>query len=253
MVDVDTKPSTSPIIAAWSMGRQAAWENRFTGLGLWVFGTAIVYGYFQVDIVRQSLESLGELKQRTGWIFGIISTAIFGGILPVVLSHLFAVDKKSDTPIDRPNQDTAPTAKATFGSILISSALFWGFKGFEVDVLYRFQAWMFGNAVDVPTIASKVFVDMVIYAPLCGLLNCVLFYVWRDNGYSFFKARRSLGKNWYVKKVLPALISNTCVWLPSVILIYSLPLALQLPVQNLILCFWVLVLVFFTRDDGRRD
>lgn len=133
--------------------------------------------------------------------------------------------------------------------MLISSCLFWGYKGLEVDMLYGFQAWMFGNNNDFKTVAFKVLFDMGIYAPTVGLLNCVLFYIWRDNNYSIAKTRQSLGENWYLKKVLPPLISNFCVWCPSAIAIYNLPLALQLPVQNLILCFWVLILVFFTTED----
>jgi hypothetical protein len=223
----------SPLQTAWRKGRFAAWENRYTGMCLWLFGCAIVMGYFYIEPVRSVFESLGELKTRTGWIFGIVSTAIFGGFLPVVLPVLFGQPKEKQ-----------------FGSMLTSNVLFWGFKGFEVDLLYRFQHWLFGDGTDVATIAYKVVLDMLIYAPLFGLLNCVLFYIWRDNGYSFSKTRASLGANWYANKILPPLISNFCVWMPSVIVIYSLPLALQLPVQNLILCFWVLILVFFTKDES---
>ncbi|MFK7768237.1 MAG: hypothetical protein AB8B55_13515 [Mariniblastus sp.] len=222
----------SPFQTAWRKGKQAARENRYTGLGLWLFGCAIFLGYYNVELVRELFESLGRLKIQSGWTFGILSTALFGGFLPIVMASLIGKKKP-------PN----------FWPLLISNVLFWGFKGFEIDLLYRFQDMMFGSQVDLQTIICKVCFDMLIYAPLIGLLNCVLFYVWRDNGYSFARTRRSLGKNWYVRKVLPALISNCCVWLPSVIFIYSLPLALQLPVQNLILCFWVLVLVFFTSDE----
>jgi hypothetical protein len=217
---------------AVSKGKQAAWQNRWPGLCLWLFGIAIILGYYQVEPIHDFLESIGQLKVRSGFAFGIISTAFFGGLLPVLLPLVFG----------------KPSPKL-FWSLLISNILFWGFKGFEVDLLYRFQAAAFGNNTDITTIAMKVFVDMMIYAPLIGLFNCVLFYIWRDNGYSFSKTRRSLGENWYVRKVLPALISNWCVWLPSAIMIYSLPLALQLPVQNLILCFWVLILVVFTTED----
>lgn len=217
-------------------GKQAAWQNRYAGLCLWLFGCGIVLGYYNVPLIRDSFEALGELKLRSGWVFGIVSTALFGGLLPELLS-LCSVRVRT---------------KGLAGQ-LFSNVLFWGYKGFEVDLLYRFQAWMFGDGTDVATIASKVFLDIGIYAPLAGLLNCVLFYIWRDNGYSFAATRESLGENWYVRKVMPALISNWCVWLPAVVFIYTLPLALQLPVQNLILCFWVMVLVFFTTESVAED
>lgn len=199
---------------------------------MWLFGVAIVVGYFTCDPIRETLEKVGQWKTRWGLMFGMVSTAIFGGLLPGILRLL--TDQK---------------ASRSFVAILGGSILFWALKGIEIDLLYRFQAWMFGDDTGIATIAQKVFVDMLVYAPLIGLLNCVLFYIWQDNDYSVAKTKEALGPNWYVRKVLPALISNWAVWLPAVILIYSLPLALQLPVQNLILCFWVLVLVFFTTEE----
>jgi len=217
---------------ALEKGKQAAWKNRWPGLALWIFGVAVIVGYFWIAPVRSGLESLGEFKTRYGLLFSLVSTAIFGGLLPVLLRLL--VDRKMPK---------------RFAAILVGTVIFWAFKGVEIDLFYRVQAWLFGNDNSVGTITCKVIVDMALYAPLVGLLNCVLFYIWQDNGYSFFKTRTALGENWYVHKILPALISNWCVWLPSAIIIYALPLALQLPVQNLILCFWVLVLVFFATDE----
>jgi len=226
----------SPLSVAIRKGSQAAWQSRWAGLCLWLFGMLIIIGYFNSESIRGGLEYVGRVKEQTGFAFAMISTAIFGGLLPTVIPILFG----------RPRQ-------TGFWSLLISNVVFWAIKGLEIDLLYKFQAWLFGNQNDVATIAGKVLLDLAIYAPLFGLLTCVLFYIWRDNGYSLSKTRKRLGPNWYVKTVLPALISNWCVWLPSVIMIYSLPLALQLPVQNLILSFWVLVLVFFTASDASED
>jgi hypothetical protein len=50
------------------------------------------------------------------------------------------------------------------------------------------------------------------------------------------------GGQWYRRKVLPVLISNLGVWVPTVCIIYALPTALQLPLQNLVLCFFTLLL-----------
>lgn len=210
---------------AWTKGKKAAWENRWPGFWLWIFGVALIAGYYLVPQFRIVLESLGELKSRFGLLFSIFSTAIFGGLLPVVFPVLIG---------------KSPSKHGVW-ALLISNVAFWALKGIEIDLFYQFQAWMFGDNNDFRTIVTKVFVDQAFYAPFIGLFNCVLFYVWRDNGYSFGKTKQSLGKNWYMRRVVPALISNWCVWLPSVILIYQLPLGLQLPVQNLILCFWVLV------------
>jgi len=226
----------SPLKAAWITGNRAAWQNRSPGLCLWGFGTLIIVGYYFIPAVRSVLDQIGRWKTEYGLWFSVLSTSVFGGLLPTVIPGLFG--------------RKLPKA---FWALLISNCIFCALKGLEVDLLYQLQAYVFGDDNDFSTICKKVFVDQVFYAPAIGLFNCVLFYIWRDNGYSFSRTRTSLGKNWYLHKVLPALISNWCVWCPAVILIYALPLALQLPVQNLILCFWVLILVFFTNEDFNED
>jgi hypothetical protein len=37
------------------------------------------------------------------------------------------------------------------------------------------------------------------------------------------------------------------VWIPAVATIYSLPSALQVPLFNLVLCFWCLLISFISR------
>jgi hypothetical protein len=225
------KPN-SAFATALHKGKQAAWQNRWPGAALWLFGVLVVGSYLTFKPARDILESVGEYKSRFGLLFSVVSTAIFGGLLPGILRWL----------------TTERFSKGSVG-ILVGNVIFWAVKGAEIDLFYRLQAWMFGNDNGVATIVPKVLVDMLVYAPLVGLLNCVLFYIWQDNGYSLSKTKKALGSGWYVRKVLPALISNWAVWLPAAIVIYALPLALQLPVQNLILCFWVLVLVFFTKEE----
>ena len=186
--------------------------------------------------MRQAFESLGQLKTQTGWLFAVISTSIFGGLIPTVLPIVLRLPQGS-------------VSQDKFWTFLAANCLFWAFKGLEVDLLYQFQSWMFGDNNDFKTVATKVFIDMTFYAPAIGLLNCILFYAWRDNQFSISRTRKSLGEHWYINKVLPPLISNFCVWCPAAVLIYNLPLPLQLPIQNLILCFWVLILVFFTSES----
>jgi hypothetical protein len=42
------------------------------------------------------------------------------------------------------------------------------------------------------------------------------------------------------------LLANWGVWIPTVAAIYALPVGLQLPMQNLALCLWSLMLAFMT-------
>ncbi len=214
---------------AWQQGVAAAKHNVYPAVGLWLFGVGLVLCYFLVAPIHDWLEQVGEFKLRTGWPFAAVSTAIFAGVIPFFIPKLFG------------NGDSKQ------GLVyLVSNVLFWAYKGVEVDLFYVLQASMFGDGTDVATIGVKVAVDQLIYAPLLGLLTVILFYLWRDNGYSSVRFRQALGPQWYRNRVLPVLISNWFVWVPACVIVYCLPLGLQLPIQNLILCFWVLILAFFT-------
>jgi hypothetical protein len=52
---------------------------------------------------------------------------------------------------------------------------------------------------------------------------------------------------WIRRRVVPVLISNLGVWLPAACIIYALPTPLQLPLQNLVLCFFTLLVAHQTR------
>jgi hypothetical protein len=47
------------------------------------------------------------------------------------------------------------------------------------------------------------------------------------------------------------LLSSLGVWLPAVAIIYTLPTPLQLPLQNVVLCFFTLLLAHLARHTKR--
>jgi hypothetical protein len=47
-------------------------------------------------------------------------------------------------------------------------------------------------------------------------------------------------------------MSTWAVWIPAVTIIYCLPAPLQIPLFNLVLCFWVLVLSFISKRPAER-
>ena len=221
---------------AWKTGVQAARRNLLPGIVLWVFGTLLICGYFFHPPLQQILDRLGDFKQSQGWRFSLISTGICGGLVPELISR-FSTDKDRRQGI----------------GVIIAGTLLWAYKGVEIDFFYQLQARLFGEGADVLTIVGKTVCDQFVMVPAFGLVNVVLFYAWRDCGYSFRKLTASLTGGWYQRMVLPVLIANWFIWIPAVALIYCLPLALQLPVQNLILCFLVLILMFFTRKPTQTD
>ena len=60
-------------------------------------------------------------------------------------------------------------------------------------------------------------------------------------------AKVTLERNAFLAPVPVTLMSTWAVWIPAVTIIYCLPAPLQIPLFNLVLCFWVLVLSFISK------
>jgi hypothetical protein len=131
----------------------------------------------------------------------------------------------------------------TRGSHLPILVAFWAYKGLEVDLLYRLQSRVFGDTAHWTVLVQKVLVDQLLYCPLLAIPATTLCYSGLRRGWRRLLDGRSLA-GWYRREVIPLLVLNWMVWLPAVSLIYCLPLPLQLPMQNLVLCLWSLFLLF---------
>ena len=232
-------------------GWQAAIRNRIPGLFIWCTGLAFIVGYYYLPSVQKSLEALGEFKLTWSWRFSMVSTAIFGGLIPSLVT-LFTAKPRQER-IESQETQTQWLKPGSTAEYLLANTLLWAYKGLEIDYFYQFQGWVFGNQSDVQTVLTKTLCDQFVMVPIIGMTNVVLFYHWRECGYSFRKAWGTLGNDWYGRLVLPPLIANWFVWVPAVAMIYCLPAALQLPVQNLILCFWVLILLVYAQPDEQAE
>ena len=234
--------------SALKTGWQAALKNRIPGLFLWLTGMAFIVGYYGVPPVKESLERVGQFKLACGWQFSLFSTALFGGLIPSLVT--LCLTRKPNEQNEAVQQNAKGIHIPSQGEILVANTILWGLKGVEIDLFYQFQGWLFGTAADWQTVTIKTICDQFLMVPVLGMVNVVLFYHWQANGYSIRKAWMTLGRDWYGRLVLPPLIANWFIWVPAVAMIYCLPSALQLPVQNLILCFWVLILAVFTQSKS---
>jgi len=228
----DQKNEPPILSTAW----EAFYKNRYAALILWVFGVLVVAGYFTIPWVQGHFQSVGRMKAELGWIFSAISTGIFGGIAPVIFEKL----------VTRPKRSVTFWASISYG---LTNFLFWAGKGVEIDLWYQFQAVLWGSEPGVGVIAGKTFLDQFVYVPIFGIVNAIWFYRWRDAGYQLGDRPFTPSWQWYQKNVIAILVSNWFVWVPSVVMIYCLPSNLQLPIQNLILCLWVMMLALMAKDS----
>jgi hypothetical protein len=201
-------------------------QNVLPGLVLQLFAAIILILYFFVPASRPVFTWFGDLKQNYGYLYSFVATSLFGGLIPFLF--LFLTKK-----IDRNG--------GAIG-IFIFYVLFWGLKGVEVDFFYRLQGEWFGYINNLYTVTKKVAVDQFIYSTFWAAPTITFIYLWLEKGFDFRTSLRAIDREFIFVKIPTVILSNWLVWIPAVSIIYSMPDELQIPLFNLVLCFWVLLL-----------
>jgi hypothetical protein len=204
-------------------------SNLRPALVLQAFALAVVCGYFWSPGVKAALDVIGDLKVRFGYVYSALATCLFGGLVPYAVLSL-----GGRIPRERR------------GAELAFYAALWLWKGVEVDAFYRAQAGWFGEGSDGATVAMKALVDQFVYVPLWAAPSQVLLFAWKDAGFSVEKTRAAFQRQSLGQRLLVVIFSTWVVWLPAVAIVYSLPLLLQVPLFNLVLCFWCLLMSFIS-------
>jgi hypothetical protein len=205
--------------------------NVRPALVLQAFALSIVCGYFWSAPVKDALDVVGELKVRYGYAYSALATCVFGGLVPYGVLLL--------TGRVPPQRRLAE---------LMFYVLLWSWKGVEVDAFYRAQATWFGEGSGAATIALKAFVDQFVYVPIWAAPSQVLLFTWKDAGFSFAATAAAFRRQSVAQRTLVVIFSTWVVWLPAVAIIYSLPSLLQVPLFNLVLCFWCLLMSFISQQ-----
>jgi hypothetical protein len=190
-----------------------------------------VLAYYYHAPTRAVLDQIMAFRFRTGFAFGIVSTGLFGGLLPFFYLR----------------SNRASRSQYGWPQGLLLTA-FWGYKGLEIELFYRVLAHFVGTGHDAVTIVTKAFLDQFVYCPAFAVPVTVLAYKWNAldfDGRAVVADFRAPG--WYARSVLPTLIANMGVWIPAVAIIYALPTPLQLPLQNFVLFFFTLLLAHLNR------
>ena len=218
-----TVSSTSE--APWLIGLRGARANLVPGLILQAVALAIALAYYFYAPVRNALEDLSAFRVSTGFAYSIVATGFFGGVLPCL--YLYA--------------QPATRGRYSFAQCTALTA-FWAYKGLEVDLLYKVLAKTVGADTSVQTVTTKMILDQFIYCPLLAVPLTVVVYAWIETRFDARSVWADLRTpRWYQRRAIPLLISNLGVWVPTVCIVYSLPTSLQIPLFNLVLCFFTLL------------
>lgn len=219
--------------APWSAGLRGARANLVPGLVLQLVALALVLAYYFHPPTREFCGRLAAFRTEQGFRYSLISTSFFGGMLPCLYLKL--------SPATRHRYDCKQNL------LLI---LFWAYKGVEVDFWYRLLARVVGAGNAVPTVVIKTILDQFVVCPLFFVPVTVIIYTWCESHFDTAALVADLrAPGWYRRKVPAMLISNLGVWTPTVCIIYSLPSALQIPLFNIVLCFFTLLLAHVTRAE----
>lgn len=223
--------SSNPLKEAWRLGLGGAKSNLLPGAVLWIFGIALVVAYYRNNTISSAFNQVGIWKNTFSPWFAILSTATFGSLIPWLVQTVL------------PTQ----TQRQPFRQVPWLF-LFWGVHGWQVDTLYRLQSQVFGSGTNAATIISKTLVDQFLWSPLLAMPQVLLTYLFIQNRLSPSLFKAALARKGYLARAIPLIIANWIVWIPSVALIYLFPLPLQLPLQNIILALWCLIISFFAKN-----
>ncbi|AOS44461.1 hypothetical protein Verru16b_01523 [Lacunisphaera limnophila] len=222
--------------APWRAGLHSLRALLLPGLVLQAVAVAVVLAYYFIPATAGFFAQLARWQATGGFAFSAATTAVCGGLLPFLFLRLHP-----DTRAAHP------------GPHLVFFLLFWAWKGAEVDLVYRTLTWLYGDGHDVATVARKIATDQFGYNPLYATPVGNLCFAWKDAGFRWAPVAADLrAGRWYARRVLPVLFAIWFLWIPVTACIYSLPAPLQMPLFNVVLCFWSMLFAHITGRQNTR-
>ncbi len=217
------------------VGLAGAKEVIVPGVALQLFALVLIVCYFNVASVRSVLDVVGGLNVSFYPWFGVLSTTLFGGVIPMLIESLYV--------------KSHPQLKKGVGKVAYT-LLYWAVAGAMIGAFYQVNAAIFGHDNALWTVVKKTLFDQFIWLPLIPAPMMVLCYLYRDVDFKNTGFREALAKHGYWERAIPVIIVNWMVWIPSTLIVYTLPSPLQLPVMNIILCIWSLMLTFISLKNS---
>ena len=120
--------------------------------------------------------------------------------------------------------------------------------GWLVDTFYGLQITLFGKDTDIATLIKKTAFDQFVFSALLTCPFLTLSYQFKDAQFNFKRFLQTLDRRLLLLYLPTTIVTNWLVWIPAVLLIYLMPPVLQIPLFNLVLCFFVLVLAMLNSD-----
>ena len=210
--------------------RSAIGANLLPGLCLQLFALTIALSYFYWPASQPTFQFFADLKAEYGALYAMISTSIFGGLLPFL--YMFLSRKIKFLPVQQ----------------LLFYLLVWAMLGGVINAFYGFQVVLFGEGTDWLTIMKKTAFDQLVFSVFITAPFIALAFLWKDQQFNWQQTKIHFDD--LIKVQIPTTVVTTwIIWIPAVSLIYMMPTNLQIPLFNLVLCFFVLILAILNVQD----
>jgi hypothetical protein len=220
----------SRILESAHHGWQSAKANLLPGILIISIAALIVAAYYTFLSIREALDGLRTLRETWGLSFTMLSSAIGAGLIPGL--YLMAIGKARRDGRGQLN--------------LLFTCLVWASTMALVDYFYVFQNWFWGAGVTLSILLAKMLFDQFVFTPLLSIPYMALGFRLRDLNYDFQALGRALRDDWIVKVIIPMLVACWLTWIPGTLVVYALPLSLQIPLMVLIQCFFALEMAYAT-------
>jgi hypothetical protein len=216
------------LLAAIRNGWQSAKANILPGLVIVFLAALIVVAYYQFPDVNDTLKGLVNLRQQLGIWFSMAATALGAGLIPGLYLILAGRSRHGLRGVVD----------------LLFTCFVWAVAAIALDRFYVFQAWLWGTAVTLRVLLLKMLVDQLIFTPLVGVQIPALGSRLRDMNYNLRSLGRAIRGDWLISVTIPMLVACWLTWIPGSLVIYALPLPLQIPMMVLIQCFFALEVAY---------
>jgi len=136
-------------------------------------------------------------------------------------------------------------------AVLLATSIYCGLFGIVLEIMYVTHARVFGTGIDFCTLLMKTLSAQFLWTPIVYSPASTVFFFWVACDFSFARLRAGWPKHFFMSAVLPNLVSNWAVWIPSIFVIHALPTPLQIQLSGLVGSFWTLVLLTLGRHVNR--
>ena len=209
-------------------GWMGAQENLIPGLVIIFFAALLVAAYYIFSSVRDALVGLQSLRNSWGLTFSMLTSAIGAGLIPGL--YLMTVGKSQ--------RDARGYWDLLFTCLVWATNMIW------VDYFYQFQDWFWGPSLTFGIVISKMLLDQFVFTAFLSIHHVGIGFRLRDLNYDFNALGRALRDDWIIKVTITMLVNCWLTWIPGTLVVYSLPLPLQIPLMVLIQCFFALEMAF---------